>query len=74
MAENRYLADERWRQQFDQLRLTLREIAALELRVQDASASEEEWTRAWGELSGLLSRVGHLQQGLLRRRIELMGD
>lgn len=74
MAENRYLADERWRQLFDELRLTLRELRDLEPRLLDGGASEEEWTRAWGEYSGLISRLGHLQQQLLRRRIELLPD
>lgn len=74
MAEptNRYLADARWQQLFDELRLTLRELRDLEPRVVDAGASEEEWTQAWGQYSGLVSRIGHLQQQLLRRRIELM--
>jgi len=74
MPENRYLADERWRQLFDALRLTLRELGDLEPRLLDGGASEEEWTRAWGEYSGLISRLGHLQQQLLRRRIELLPD
>lgn len=74
MAENRYLADERWRQLFDELRLTQRELRDLEPRLLDGGASEEEWTRAWGEYSGLISRLGHLQQQLLRRRIELLPD
>lgn len=74
MAVNRYLADERWRQLFDALRLTLRELGDLEPRLLDGGASEEEWTRAWGEYSGLISRLGHLQQQLLRRRIELLPD
>lgn len=74
MVENRYLADERWRQLFDELRLTLRELRDLEPRLLDGGASEEEWTRAWGEYSGLISRLGHLQQQLLRRRIELLPD
>ncbi len=74
MPVNRYLADERWRQLFDALRLTLRELGDLESRLLDAGASEEEWTRAWGEYSGLISRLGHLQQQLLRRRIELLPD
>jgi hypothetical protein len=64
--------DERWRQLFDELRLTLREVRDLEPRVTDAGASEEEWTKAWGQYSGLLSRIGHLQQQLLRRRMELL--
>lgn len=74
MAVNRYLADERWHQLFDALRLTLRELRDLEPRLLDGGASEEEWTRAWGEYSGLISRLGHLQQQLLRRRIELLPD
>jgi hypothetical protein len=64
--------DERWRQLFDELRLTLREVRDLEPRVTDGGASEEEWTKAWGQYSGLLSRIGHLQQQLLRRRMELL--
>ena len=71
MAE-RIRDDERWRQLFDELLLTLRGIRDLEPRVTDATASEQEWTKAWGEYSGLLSRIGHLQQQLLRRRMELL--
>jgi hypothetical protein len=70
---NRYLTDARWQQLFDELRLTLREIRDLEPRVVDAGASEEDWTKAWGEYSGMLSRLGHLQQQLLARRMELLG-
>ena len=70
---NRSIADERWRQLFDELRLALRELRDLEPRVIDAGASEEEWTKAWGQYSGLLSRIGHLQQQLLKRRMELLG-
>lgn len=70
---NRFVTDERWRQLFDELRLALRELRDLEPRVSDAGASEEEWTKAWGQYSGLLSRIGHLQQQLLRRRMELLG-
>jgi hypothetical protein len=64
--------DERWRQLFDELRVTLREVRDLEPRVTDAGAGEEEWTKSWGQYSGLLSRMGHLQQQLLRRRMELL--
>lgn len=69
---NRFLADRRWQQLFDELRITLRELRDLEPHVVDAGASEEEWTKAWGQYAGLLSRIGHLQQQLLRRRVELM--
>lgn len=69
---NKFVADERWRQLFDELRLALRELRDLEPRVVDTGATEEEWTAAWGQFSGLLSRIGHLQQQLLRRRMELM--
>lgn len=69
---NRYLADERWLRLFEELRVTLRELRDLEPRVIDAGASEDEWTKAWGQYSGLLSRIGHLQQQLLRRRMELL--
>jgi hypothetical protein len=72
MATNRFLADARWQQLFDEVRLALRELRDMEPRVTDGGASEEEWTKAWGEYSGLLSRLGHLQQQLLRRRMELM--
>ena len=71
---NRYLADDEWRRLFDELRVTLREVQALEARVADGSAPEAEWTRAWGELSGLISRLGVLQQRLLARRIALLPD
>lgn len=69
---SKFVADERWRQLFDELRLALRELRDLEPRVTDAGATEEEWTKAWGQYSGLLSRIGHLQQQLLRRRMELL--
>lgn len=69
---NKFVADERWRQLFDELRLALRELRDLEPRVVDPGASEEEWTKQWGQFSGLLSRIGHLQQQLLKRRMELM--
>lgn len=72
MAGNRYLADQRWRQLLDEMRVAVRELADLDARVSDAGASEEEWTKAWGEYSGLVSRLGHLQQQLLRRRMELL--
>lgn len=71
---NRWLADPQWQQLFDELRVTLRELRDTEPGVLDAGASDEEWTRAWAAYSGLLSRVGHLQQRLLRRRLELMPD
>ncbi|MBI2324161.1 MAG: hypothetical protein HYU87_04265 [Chloroflexi bacterium] len=69
---NKLVSDERWGQLFDELQVTLRELRDLEPRVADGGASEEEWTRAWGQYSGLLSRIGHLQQQLLRRRMELL--
>lgn len=69
---NQFVGDERWRQLFDELRLALRELRDLEPRVDDAGASDEEWTKAWGQYSGLLSRLGHLQQQLLKRRMELL--
>ena len=72
MADNRYLADQRWRQLFDEMRVAVRELADLDARVSDAGASEEEWTKVWAEYSGLVSRLGHLQQQLLRRRMELL--
>jgi hypothetical protein len=68
------LRDERWRALFDELRLTLRELAELEGRVLDESASDAEWTRAWGEYAGLLGRIGHLHGRLLARRVELLDD
>lgn len=71
---NRYLADDEWRRLFDELRVTLREVQELETRVADEGAPEVEWTRAWGELSGLISRLGVLQQRLLARRIALLPD
>lgn len=69
---NRLVADERWARLFDELRLVLRELRDLEPRVTDAGASEEDCTKAWGQYSGLLSRIGHLQQQLLKRRMELL--
>lgn len=69
---NKFAGDERWRQLFDELRLALRELGDLEPRVADPGASDEEWTKAWGQYSGLLSRLGHLQQQLLKRRMELL--
>lgn len=72
MTTNRFLADARWRQLFDEVRLALRELSDMEPLVVDGGVSEEEWTKAWGEYSGLLSRLGHLQQQLLRRRMELL--
>lgn len=69
---NRYVEDERWSQLFSELRLALRELRDLEPRVTDAGAGDEEWTTAWGQFSGLVSRIGHLQQQLLRRRMELL--
>jgi hypothetical protein len=71
---NRWLGDPQFRDLLDQARLTVRELVDLEPRVVDGSASEEEWTEAWSQYSGLISRLGHLQQRLLRRRIELMPD
>jgi hypothetical protein len=64
--------DARWRQLFDDLRAALRETNALEAQVLDDAVPEEEWTRAWAQYSGLLGRIGHLQQRLLARRIELL--
>lgn len=72
MADNRYLSDARWRQLFDEMRVAVRELTDLDARVIDPGASEEDWTKAWGEYSGLVSRLGHLQQQLLRRRMELL--
>jgi fructosamine-3-kinase len=69
---NQYVTDERWSQLFSELRIALRELRDLEPRVADGGASDEEWTKAWGEFSGLVSRIGHLQQQLLRRRMELL--
>lgn len=69
---NKFVGDERWRQLFDELRLALRELRDLEPRVTDGGASDEDWTKAWGQYSGLLSRLGHLQQQLLKRRMELL--
>lgn len=70
---NRFVGDERWQQLWGELRAALRELRDLEPQVDDAEASEDEWTKAWGRYSGLLSRIGHLQQELLRRRMELLG-
>jgi len=70
---NRFLADPRWRDTFEQLRLALREAAELEARLLDESAPEEDWTARWAEYAGLIGRVGFLQQRLLARRIELLG-
>lgn len=69
---NKFVGDPRWQQLFDELRLALRELRDLEPRVTDAGAEDDEWTKAWGQYSGLLSRIGHLQQQLLRRRMELI--
>lgn len=69
---NAFTSDERWMRLFDELRLALRELRDLEPRVIDAGASDEEWTKAWGQFSGLVSRIGHLQQQLLKRRMELL--
>ena len=71
-SRNRFVTDDRWSRLFDELRLALRELRDLEPRVTDAGSSEDEWTKAWGEYSGLVSRIGHLQQQLLRRRTELL--
>lgn len=68
------LADDRWRQLFDELRLALRELTALEPGVLDDSASEAEWTVAWAQYAGLLGRIGHLHQRLQARRVELLED
>ncbi len=68
------LADARWRELFDELRLTLREVTELEARVLDENATEEEWTRTWGQYAGLLGRIGHLHQRLQTRRVELLDD
>jgi len=67
-------SDERWLVLFDQLRITLREVAELEASLLDASASDEEWTRVWAQYAGLLGRIGHLHQRLLARRVELLDD
>ena len=64
--------DARWRQLFDDLRVALREANELEAQVLDEAAPEDEWTRAWAQYSGLIGRIGHLQQRLLARRIELL--
>ena len=66
--------DARWRQLFDELRLALREATELEGRLLDDAASEDEWTRAWAQYAGLLGRIGHLQQRLLARRVELLPE
>lgn len=68
------LTDARWRELFDELRLTLREVTELEARVLDENATEEEWTRTWGQYAGLLGRIGHLHQRLQTRRVELLDD
>ena len=70
---NKFIEDARFRALFEELRVTLREARDLEAKVADAGASDEEWTRAWGQYSGLISRLGHLQQQLLQRRMEILG-
>jgi hypothetical protein len=70
---NKFSGDARFRALLEELSVTLREARDLEPRVTDSGASDEEWTRAWGQYSGLISRIGHLQQQLLQRRMELMG-
>lgn len=70
----RLLADDRWRSLFEELRLALRELAALEGGVLDDAAGEPEWTAAWAQYAGLLGRVGHLHQRLQSRRVELLDD
>lgn len=70
----RLLADDRWRQLFDELRFALRELAALEAGVLDDATSEAEWTAAWAQYAGLLGRIGHLHQRLQSRRVELLDD
>ncbi len=70
----RLLADERWRQLFDELRIALRELTALEAGVLDENVDEAAWTRAWAEYAGLLGRIGHLHQRLQSRRVELLDD
>jgi hypothetical protein len=70
---NKFSDDTRFRALLEELSLTLREARDLEPRVTDSGASDEEWTRAWGQYSGLVSRMGHLQQQLLQRRMEILG-
>ncbi|MBI2774200.1 MAG: hypothetical protein HYX56_06905 [Chloroflexi bacterium] len=70
---NKFVPDARFRALLEELSVTLREIRDMEPRVTDSGASDEEWTRAWGQYSGLISRIGHLQQQLLQRRMELLG-
>lgn len=70
----RLLADDRWRQLFDELRIALREVTELEAKVLDEQAPEAEWTAAWAQYAGLLGRIGHLHQRLQSRRVELLDD
>ena len=70
----RILADDRWREVFDELRKALRELSELEAQVLDGSASDVEWTRAWAQYAGLLGRISHLHQRLQTRRVELLDD
>ena len=70
----RLLADERWRELFDELRIALREVNELEAKVLDADATEAEWTAGWAQYAGLLGRIGHLHQRLQSRRVELLDD
>lgn len=68
------LADDRWRALFEELRIALREINALETGVLDEDATDAEWTAAWAQYAGLLGRIGHLHQRLQSRRVELLDD
>ena len=66
--------DDRWRQQLEELRRALREMAELEAPVLDETVSEAEWTATWAQYAGLLGRIGHLHQRLQARRVELLED
>ena len=70
----RLIADDRWRQLFDELRKTLSELTELEPGVLDVSASEADRTQAWAQYAGLLGRIGHLHERLQSRRVELLDD
>ena len=70
----RLLADERWRELFDELRIALREVNELEPKVLDDESTQAEWTEAWAQYAGLLGRIAHLHQRLQSRRVELLGD
>jgi hypothetical protein len=70
----RLLADERWRELFEELRTALREVSELEPKVLDDTATQAEWTAAWAQYAGLLGRIAHLHQRLQSRRVELLDD